>query len=89
LEYSGQVKPEDLRAFAERDWAAIERAKLDYWVELTRSVGPRPALLAADALRRHAARYATLGDDVSRAEDFAHHVGLKQGIDAASRRLGR
>ena len=83
------VKPADLRAFAHRDWTAVERAKLDYWVELASTAGAGPALAIADALRRHAARFAALGDDAGRAEDLAHHVTLKRRIDAASRRLGR
>jgi hypothetical protein len=89
VRYAPVVRADDLRAFAKREWAAVERAKLDYWLELTRAEGPAAALRAADALRRHAAAHAGLGGPEERTDDLRHHVELKRRIDAASRRLRR
>jgi hypothetical protein len=84
------VRPEDLRAFAERDWAAIAAHKRSYWIDLVEELGPLPALRAADALREHVARFASAAAAArSRREDLAHHIEVKKKIDAAGRAFRR
>ena len=78
------MTPEDLRAFAHRDWSAVAERKRTFWLELTHQHGPLAALRAADALRVHAAKFMTDAAQLeARGEDLAHHLRLKQRIDAA------
>jgi hypothetical protein len=84
------VRPEDLRAFAARDWAAVAAHKQSYWLDEVEERGPLWALRAADALREHAARFVTAAAARrARAADLAHHIEVKQKIDAAGRAFGR
>jgi hypothetical protein len=78
------VRTEDLRAFARRDWARIERAKLDFWVRQHAKHGPAAAIRTADMLRRQVLAFAGPALLAQRCEDLAHHVRLKKRIDAAS-----
>ncbi|MEJ7730751.1 MAG: hypothetical protein WKG00_16230 [Polyangiaceae bacterium] len=84
------MRPEDLRAFAARDWAAIAAHKQSYWIDQVEERGPLGALRAADALREHAAHFlSAAAARRARAEDLAHHIEVKKKIDAAGRAFGR
>jgi hypothetical protein len=90
LAWSGNfMRPEDLRAFAQRDWGRAERAKLKYWTDYTDTMGAGAVLRVADALREHVKRYAALDGEQERARDLEHHIQLKRRIDAASRQFRR
>jgi hypothetical protein len=78
------VRQEDLRAFAQRDWAAVERAKLAFWARQYAEHGPAPAMRAAEMLRLHVLAHARIAMPAQRRDDLAHHIRLKQRIDAAS-----
>jgi hypothetical protein len=80
----------DLRAFARRDWAGVERGKQQYWIERYRREGAAPARLAATLLLEHARRLGVAGpDDADRAADFAHHVEIRDLLDRAARAISR
>jgi len=49
------MRREDLVAFAQRDWPAIEESKADYWLDCKRRLGRGEAFLVAEDLRRFAA----------------------------------
>jgi len=83
------VRPEDLRAFAQRDWARIERAKIAYWAELYKKHGSGPSVRAADALRAHVQRCAPAAVRAQRALDTEDLVRFKGRIDAANAGLRR
>jgi hypothetical protein len=87
-EYNCHVDPNDLRAFANRDWAAAERGKQKYWADRYRSEGPVPARDAATLLLDHARRLGTAGlTDGERRDDLAHHLQLRDRLDRAARAL--
>lgn len=77
---------EDLRAFAGRDWAAAEDAKLEYWAERFRRDGSGPARRASTLLLEHARRLGVpLLSESDRAADLAHHAALRDRLDRAAR----
>jgi hypothetical protein len=78
------VRTQDLRGFARRDWTRVERAKLAYWARQYAEHGPVPAIRAAEMLREHVLAFAGNAMHAQRREDLAHHIRLKQRIDAAS-----
>jgi len=85
-EYNCSVDPKDLRAFANRDWAAAGRAKQQYWAERYRGAGAAPARHAATLLLEHARRLGVAGltaDD--RRVDLANHLQLRDRLDRAAR----
>jgi hypothetical protein len=47
------MRPEDIRAFVQRDWDAIAAAKREAWIEAHRRLGADGALAQADGLRLH------------------------------------
>lgn len=82
------MNPKDLRAFAQRDWAAAERAKHEYWADRYRRDGGALARQAATVLHEHARRLGAAGmDDADRGDDLAHHVTLRDRLDRAARAL--
>lgn len=83
------VSAADLRAFVQRDFARVERAKREYWQREYSKRGARAMLDAADALEDHVRQYAGRETPTARSLDLAHHVHLKQRIDAANRALDR
>lgn len=83
------MKFEDLRAYAERDWARVERSKLAHWVRQYQANASGPSLRAADALRSHILRHAHSASFTERARDLEDLVRLKHRIDAANARLSR
>ncbi len=85
-EYTCEVDPNDLRAFANRDWAAAERAKQQYWAQRYRHEGAAPARQAATLLLEHARRLGAAGlTDRDRRDDLAHHLQLRDRLDRAAR----
>jgi hypothetical protein len=84
------VKRQDLRAFAQRDWAAVERSKWEFWAERFRREGSGPARHASRLLLDHARRLdASLLSDAQHADDLAHHVEVRERLDRAARALAR
>jgi hypothetical protein len=82
------MDPADVRAFAHRDRAEVERLKRDHWARRCRESDGQATLEAAHALYEHARRVCPdFPTERERAEDLAHHVVLKQLIDRASRAL--
>ena len=81
------MDPKDLRAFAQRDWAAAQRGKQEYWADRYRREGAAPARRAATQLFEHARRLGTIGRASDRAEDFAHHVVVRDRLDRIARAL--
>jgi hypothetical protein len=80
------MRPEDLTAFARRDWAALERAKADFWVERKRTMSPRETLELADDLRRHTlAMRPDWPDADDRAADIATHHRVSEALRATTR----
>ena len=84
---TGMVNPADLRAFAERDWAASERSKREYWAECYRREGSGPARRAATALLEHARGLGAYPTDADRAADLAHHGQLRELLDDTARAI--
>jgi hypothetical protein len=83
------VRLEDLRSFAQRDWARVERGKIAYWTQQYQANACGPSLRAADALRAHVLRFAPAALHAQRAVDFEDLLRLKRKLDAANARLGR
>jgi hypothetical protein len=44
------MKPEDIRAYVDRDWQAVADAKIAYWAERKRLGSPAESLQIGDAL---------------------------------------
>jgi hypothetical protein len=79
------MKREDVAAFARRQWAD-PRQRLDYWAEQYRIGGPAAARRAASALYDHARSIGSAAfSDESRAQDFAHHLRMREQLDRAAR----
>jgi hypothetical protein len=83
------VRPKDLQAFARRDWARVERAKIAYWTQQYEENASGPSLPAADALRSHVLQFAPEALQAQRALDIEDHIRLKRRIAAANAGLCR
>ena len=84
------MNPDDLRAFARRDWAAAERGKQQYWVERYQRDGSAPARYASTLLLEHARRLGAAGlGEAERADDLSHHLDVRDRLDRAARALAR
>lgn len=79
------MKRADLKAFAERDWAAVADLKVAYWANLKTTSGPGLAIRVGDELRRHAIalhpRWPTAED---RREDLATHARVAAALRSVS-----
>lgn len=74
-----------MRAFANRDWDAIAKAKREHWARALNAAGPEALFRAAQYLREHARTVRPdwpSADD--RARDLADHIKLKQLLDRAA-----
>ena len=75
------MREEDLIAYANRDWAAIEESKRRRWAEQKSRMTAAEALRVGDALRRHAAivrpEWPTAAD---RREDLAVHIRVSESL---------
>jgi hypothetical protein len=82
------VERDQLRAFAQRDWRAVEAGKRQHWAREFAARGPSATLEASAALWRHmrAIRPDWPTDDERKA-DLAHHVAFKRALDRAARVL--
>ena len=75
---------EAVKKFVQRDWNALENAKLDYWAERSRAEGLGVLLAAADGLRDFARSiHPGWPSPSDRWADLRHHVRLKRCLDAA------
>jgi hypothetical protein len=81
------MRPEDLLAFARRDWQAIGRSRQAFWAERYRQDGGVAARRAATQLHEHARLLGCIALDDQRAEDFADHLRLRDRLDRAARAL--
>ena len=88
--YNVGMTREEVLAFVNRDWAAVERSKIDFWAERYRAEGAAPARAAADALWRSVRQaqpdYPNTED---RARDYADHLALCDKLDRAARAFAR
>ena len=80
---------DDLRAFARRDWAAVERSKRDFWADRFRQAGAEPARHAATALLERARRLGVAPTARHRDDDLAGHVLVRDRLDRAARAFTR
>lgn len=78
-----EMKPEELRAYADRDWAAVARAKTSARLEEYRRTGPAGSIRIVDRLQQEArALHPEWPTAAARRADLDHHARL-------SARLGR
>ena len=74
---SAAMKAADIRAFADRDWRAVEDLKERYWAARGRQLSPAEALRLGDELRQRAqAVRPDWPSEEDRREDLAHHARL-------------
>jgi hypothetical protein len=87
---SGRVssmRPEDVRAFVERDWRALANAKADAWLEQRRLRGVEGACEIADELRRRVLAIKREWPSAEeREEDLATHLRVAELLRRAGRR---
>ena len=81
---NSDVRPEDLRSYAQRDWARVAQAKIAYWTRQYEENASGPALHAAGALRAHVLRFAPGALHAQRAQNLEALLRLKRKIDAAN-----
>lgn len=90
VRYHGPMDRDEIRAFADRDWPALEEEKARFWAERKRGMTAAEALAAGEALRRHARRVKpTWPDAADRAEDLAAHLRVAEALCAVSRHRPR
>jgi len=85
-----RLEPEDLRAFANRRWDLIARAKREFAAQRFASGGPNAARVAAQRLLE---RWKSLHPDAPiaamRDADLEAHIALKRKLDRADRAFRR
>lgn len=75
----------ELKAYAERDWSALEVSKREYWAREFATRGVEATLEASRALWLHMRMVCPdWPSDDERREDLAHHIALKRTIDRAA-----
>lgn len=73
------MNPDDLAAFARRDWALVSAQEGEYWRERKRRLGPAEGLRVAEELRRHVRNQRSDWPSAAeRQEDLATHVRVAQ-----------
>jgi len=79
------MKPDDVRAYAARNWRAAETLKQDHWARETAERGPLVTFEASQLLWHHmrTLRPDWPSDD-ERRQDLADHIALKRLIDRAA-----
>ena len=79
------MNPDDLRAYARRDWRETERRKWEHWAREIALRGPLATFEASEVLREH---MRGLRPDwpspEERRADLAHHMALKRALDLAA-----
>lgn len=84
------MDPADIRAFVQRDRAAVEEAKRAHWVAAYRRLGPDHTVRAAARMYAYARAVRPDFPTASElADDLAHHVALKQRLTAAAHAFAR
>lgn len=78
-----RVITRDLRAFLDRDWAAVREAKDAYWADATRVRGALEALRMADELRMQTRQF---HPDWPTAEDRAADLEAHERLSERLRR---
>jgi hypothetical protein len=79
------MKPEDIQAYMDRDWARVRKLKERYWVEQKATMTPDEALAIADSLRRQAkALRPDWPSERERAEDLATHIRVSEALRSVS-----
>jgi hypothetical protein len=74
-----------VRAYAERDWAAVAADKEEHWAREFAARGPRATFEASQILWRHMRRLQPgWPSEDERRDDLAHHVALKRALDRAA-----
>lgn len=75
----------DIRAYARRDWSALDAQKARYWAERKRAMSAADALELGDALRRHAQSLRPDWPDAAeRAADLTLHARVAEALRAVS-----
>ena len=86
LRYTRRMDPEDLRAFARRDWRAVASAKRAHAARIFRESGAGPLLRAARELFAHARAVDPAWPGArERTADLAFHVHIKGSLEQAAR----
>jgi hypothetical protein len=84
------MRPDDIRAFVNRDWDAVAASKTAYWAERFQRDGWQPAWQAAGALRSEMRRVRPDYPNAhERALDFAAHLALRDRLDRAADAFSR
>ncbi len=79
------MNPEDLRAYARRNWRAAEMRKREHWAREVAERGPLATFEASQALWEHMRRLRPdWPSPEERRADLAHHVALKRALDLAA-----
>jgi hypothetical protein len=79
------MKPEDARAFVDRDWGRVAEAKAAFWVRRKRALGPAEGLRVSEALRLQVlATHPGWPDAADRAADLEAHARLSRRLQDAS-----
>ncbi len=82
--------PAALRAYRDRDWASVRRAKEQFWAEDHATRGPLAGQKACAALGEHArAVDPTWPNEAQREEDLAHHIELSAKLLRLAHVFGR
>jgi len=75
----------DVRAYVERDWAAVTAAKREHWAREFAARGFLATFEASQVLWRHMRRlHPEWPSEDERREDLAHHIRLKRALDRAA-----
>ena len=84
------VTSADIRAFRDRDWRLIQRAKSDYWVEQKSKLTPAAILELAEELRQYTLTLKPdWPDPAEREADFASHTRVAAMLQRAARNRTR
>ncbi len=83
------MKPEGLRFYADRAWAAVERSKRGYWAQQYASRGCQGSLRAAGDLRIPVQTRADSASLTLRTVDVKDLIGFLLRTDAAIETLSR
>ncbi len=75
---------ENVRAFLDRDWAAVRRVKDESLGRFVATHGPSSAAALAQALLDEV--WPRINDPIRRAEDLAHHLEMRKKLGKTSKR---
>lgn len=78
--YTSSLDADDVRAYADRDWAAVEHSRRAYWADRFRECGSDATVTAGWALLDHL-RAVHAEDPAARERDLAHHVEFNRWLD--------